>query len=106
MRIGDSPSLALLNSFSEEKSLRTESGKPIKFVPPAPSDPYYEVQVFETGRVQTRPDSKHDLFNALAWLAFPRTKARINAMHAEQIPRERGRNRVGDLLQLIIAKGL
>ena len=34
------------------------------------------------------PDNKHDLFNALAWLAFPKTKARINAMHAAEIPRE------------------
>ena len=45
--------------------------------------------MFETGQVETRPDNLHDWFNALAWLAFPRTKARINAMHAAEIPRER-----------------
>jgi len=51
--------------------------------------------------VQTRPDSKHDLFNALAWLAFPKTKARINAMHAAEIPREGGRRgRLRDLLTI------
>lgn len=74
----------------------------MRFVPPAKADPYYEVQVYETGRVQTRPDSLHDFFNALAWLAFPRTKALINALHAEEIPREgarRGRRR--DLITLL-----
>ena len=69
--------------------MKTQSGKPVRFVPPSTGDPYYEVQVFETGCVQTRPDNLHDLFNALAWLAFPRTKARINAMHATD-PRLRG----------------
>ena len=91
----------LLNSFSEERNLRTESGKPIRFVPPAATDPYYEVHLFETGRVQTRAESKHDLFNALAWLAFPLTKARINAMHAAEIPREGGRRgRLRDMLTI------
>lgn len=62
--------------------------------------------MFETGCVQTRPESLHDLFNALAWLAFPRTKARINAMHAAEIlrePRRRGAGRRGrrrDLLTI------
>ena len=52
--------------------------------------------------MQTRPDSLHDLFNALAWLAFPRTKARINAMHAAEIPREGGkRGRLRDLLTIL-----
>jgi Protein of unknown function (DUF3025) len=51
--------------------------------------------------VPTRADNLHDWFNALAWLAFPRTKARINALHAAQIPRERGqRGRLRDLLTI------
>jgi hypothetical protein len=95
------PSLELLNSFAIERNLRTESGRPVRFVPPAAHSPYYEVQVFETGCVQTRPESLHDYFNALAWLAFPRTKARINAMHARQIPLENGRRgRLRDLLTI------
>jgi hypothetical protein len=71
--------------------VKTASGRPVRFVPPAAKDAYYEIQVYETGRVETRPDSLHDFFNALAWLAFPRTKARLNALHAAEIPREGGR---------------
>jgi hypothetical protein len=91
-----------LNLFSEEKNLRTESGQPVRFVPPSSADPYYEVHLFETGQVQTRPESRHDLFNALSWLAFPKTKARINALHAREIPGENGkRGRLRDLLTLL-----
>ena len=73
----------------------------MRFVPPAASDPYYEVHLYETGQVRTRPGNRHDLFNALCWLAFPRTKARINALHAAQIPREGGRRgRLRDLLTI------
>ena len=94
-------SIEQLNLLSEKSGLRTESGKPVRFVPPSASDPYYEVHVFETGHVQTRPGNKHDLFNALAWLAFPKTKARINAMHAAEIPREGGkRGRLRDMLTI------
>ena len=98
-------SLENLNRLSEESNLRTENGKPVRFVPPSSSDPYYEVHVFETGQVQTRPDNMHDRFNALAWLAFPKAKARINAMHAAEIPREREncggkRGRLRDMLTI------
>jgi Protein of unknown function (DUF3025) len=100
-RISDAPTLEVLNFLSEERNLKSESGKSIRFVPPSASDPYYEVHLYETGRVQTRPDSKHDLFNALAWLAFPKTKARINAMHAAEIPSEGGkRGRLRDMLTI------
>ena len=93
--------MSLLNSFSEEQNLKTENGKAVRFVEPAASDPYYEVHLFETGRVQTRPESRHDLFNALCWLAFPKTKARINAMHAAEIPKEGGkRGRLRDMLTI------
>ena len=81
--------------------MRTESGRPVRFVPPSPADPYYEVGVFQSGRVATRADNLHDWFNALAWLAFPLTKARINAMHAATIPLEGGRRgRLRDLLTI------
>ena len=73
----------------------------MRFVPPAGADPYYEIHLFETGNVQTRAGNRHDLFNALCWLTFPRTKARINALHAAEMPREGGRRgRLRDLLTI------
>jgi hypothetical protein len=94
-------SLESFNRQAEESGILTEGGKPVRFVPPGASDPYYEVHLYKTGRVQTRPDNQHDFFNALAWLAFPKTKARINAMHVAEIPRERGRRgRLRDMLTI------
>lgn len=94
-------SLESFNQQAERSKIRTESGIPVRFVPPAASDPYYEIHLYETGQVQTRPDNMHDLFNALAWLAFPKTKARINAMHAAAIPHEGGkRGRLRDMLTI------
>ncbi len=94
-----------LNAFAAEAAVRVESGKPLRFVAPA-SRPGrygdYEMQAFESGCVATRPGNRHDLFNALAWLSFPRTKARLNALHAATIPREGGRRgRLRDLLTLL-----
>src|SRR5436190_11260102 len=83
------------------RGVRTESGRDIRFVPPSDARGPYELRVHETGRIETRPDNLHDWFNALCWLAFPRTKARINAMHAAAIPHERGqRGRLRDLLTI------
>ena len=97
--LGVDRSLEALNRLAEDRQLRTESGKPVRFVPPGEKDAYYEIKVYETGRVETRPDNLHDFFNALIWLAFPGSKARINAMHAAEIPREGGkRGRLRDLL--------
>ena len=94
-------SLPELNRLAEESRLKTDSGQAVRFVAPAASDPYYEVHLFETGQVQTRPENRHDLFNALCWLAFPKSKARINAMHAAEIPREEGnRGRLRDMLTI------
>jgi hypothetical protein len=100
-RLAGQTSLTALNALAEEAGVRTASGRPLRFVAPAADDAYYEIRLFETGNVQTRPESLHDLFNALAWLAFPSTKARMNAMHAAEIPRERGvRGRMRDLLTI------
>ena len=43
---------------------------------------YYELRSAESGEVETRPGNWHDLFNALVWIAFPKSKAAINAQHA------------------------
>lgn len=95
------PTHHLLNALAEEAGVRTSTGKPVRFVPPSAADPYYEIHVHESGCVATRPQNWHDLFNALAWLAFPRTKAAINALHAAEIPRESGRRgRLRDLLTI------
>ncbi len=75
-------------------SVVSGGGAQIRFVPPAaPSKKlsgYYEAYIFETGEVQTRPDNWHDLFNALVWLAFPKTKAVLNRHHFEEIRARRG----------------
>jgi hypothetical protein len=88
-------------------------GAPIRFVPPAaPSREFsaqYEVRIFETGEVQTRPDNWHDLFNALVWLAFPRTKAVLNRHHCEEIRARRGerlRGTARDVLTLFDEGGI
>ena len=85
--------------------MRVESGNALRFVPPRGGEGRYgdyELRVFETGRVETRPGNKHDLFNALAWFSFPRTKARLNALHAAAIPGEKGRRgRFRDLLTIV-----
>jgi hypothetical protein len=99
--LGAGRSLEGLNAAAEARGLRTESGCAVRFVPPASVERYYEIGVYETGRVQTRPENWHDLFNALVWLAFPKTKARINAMHAAEIQKEGGRRgRLRDLLTI------
>ncbi|MFN2644544.1 MAG: DUF3025 domain-containing protein [Burkholderiales bacterium] len=99
--LGIERSLEALNAAAEAALLRTEGGKSLRFVPPGPKRAGYELQVHETGCVATRPDNAHDWFNALCWLAFPRTKARINAMHAAELPHEGAqRGRLRDLLTI------
>ena len=95
------PTLDSLNALAGAAQLRVASGKPLRFVAPGGDGRGYEVRIFESGCVPTRPGNPHDLFNALAWLAFPRTKAQLNALHAAAIPREQGRRgRLRDLLTL------
>jgi hypothetical protein len=95
-----------------ESSVISGGGAPIRFVPPLsfkePSA-QYEIRIFETGQVQTRPDNWHDLFNALVWLTFPRTKAVLNRHHREQIIARRGeplRGTVRDVLTLFDEGGV
>jgi len=89
--------LSLLNRWAHDRALRTESGRPIRFVDAASrlagsagsagsaGGLAYEHGIAATGEVPTRtrgPGVRHDLLNALVWLRFPRAKARLNAIHA------------------------
>ncbi|TAH50477.1 MAG: DUF3025 domain-containing protein [Betaproteobacteria bacterium] len=60
------------------------AGRPIRFVVPTADAVDYEARIHATGEVPTRPDDWHDFFNALAWCAWPRSKAACNARHIEE----------------------
>ena len=108
------PDLADLNALAA--GLTTARGKALRFVRArAPGDrerrSCYELHLDETGEVETRPGNWHDLFNALAWITYPRAKAAINAQHVaileergEAEARERGPER--DALTLFDEGGL
>ena len=61
---------------------------------------YYETIISEDSVVPTREQSWHDLFNALIWLQFPKTKSLLNELHINDIktygvnPRTARRNRI------------
>ena len=93
------PDLARLNAAAADRALVTGSGAPLRFVLPGKAHPSYEEHAFLTGEVETRPGNRHDLFNALIWLAFPQTKAVFNRRHvaALNVARQQGRVERGAL---------
>ena len=71
----------LLNQIAQAR------GEPaMRFVPQQdlPAHCAYESFIYEQGACPSR-DNLHDLFNGLTWLAYPRTKARLNQLQAAQI---------------------
>lgn len=78
--------------------VRNSRGMPLRIVPPGPrrGAQKYEARIFLEGALPVRPGDWHDYFNVLAWLAFPRAKAALNARHHAELERQRaagGRNR-------------
>jgi hypothetical protein len=70
------------------RNVCTATGQPVRFVDPdAAGDVAYEAHIGRTGEVPTR-SNLHDVFNALVWLAFPRAKARLNALQSRAIATE------------------
>ena len=76
------------------------AGLPLRFVSQGartgkPEDKY-EARVYLQGEVQVRSRNWHDLFNALVWLTFPKSKAALNRRHflaLEQMTSEGKQNR-------------
>jgi len=85
------PGLDMLNRRAREAALQTADARPLSFVAAAPVrkglrmvDAHYEARVQRDAAIETRPGNWHDVFNALVWLAWPRAKAALNALHMNQ----------------------
>lgn len=102
------PSLDDYNRLLQSASVPvlTHSARPVRFVPQ--SNAAYEQRAYLTGEVQTRSENWHDLFNALVWQVFPRTKAAINRLHyqAGQGRQQPGRGTARDVLTLFDESGV
>lgn len=85
------PDLATLNVALSLHATppQAASGRPIRFALPEGGGPGYEERVFARGEVATRPGNWHDFFNALAWLAYPRTKRILNGRHHAALQAQR-----------------
>jgi len=81
------PTLQECNALLEicPSPVTAQSGARLRFVPQQcgklPFEAQYEPRCYLNGEVPTRAHNWHDLFNALVWLTFPKTKAAINARH-------------------------
>jgi len=80
------PNLSDLNLLlTSRPAITLPSEKQLCFVQQEQGKPGFEAQYeprcYLSGEVQTRENNLHDLFNALVWLTFPRSKAAINERH-------------------------
>jgi hypothetical protein len=94
LEICDFPTLQDCNALLERHSLIiVQSGMPLRFVAEQSGklsfEAQYEPRCYLTGEVQMRANNWHDLFNALVWLTFPKTKAILNARHYHALRDER-----------------
>lgn len=106
----DWPGLTRLNELAAAGGICNAQGRSIRFVLQEAhcGQRGYEDGIHATGQVPTRARNWHDFFNALAWLAYPRTKAALNAcQHAglQQLTQGR-RGPVSDAATLFDESGL
>jgi Protein of unknown function (DUF3025) len=91
LKPGNFPALNDLNVLLDgyEPFVAVSSGMPLRFVPQEHGrqlfSAQYEPRCYLRGEVQTRRNNWHDLFNALVWLTFPKSKAAINARHYQYL---------------------
>jgi Protein of unknown function (DUF3025) len=105
------PAPVELDGWARAANLTLPGGPPVTFrTAPSATIPAlaYERRIAATGEVAVRPGSLHDTCNALAWLAFPRTKAALNAIHAAATVTDtgNGRDRRRDAATLLDESGM
>jgi hypothetical protein len=101
--------VAAVNAAAAHAKLCNAHGRQIRFaLPDAAGTTPYESHIAQTGEVPTRAN-RHDLLNALVWLCFPRSKARLNALQARAIEVRgvgRGRGALRDAATLVDENGV
>lgn len=83
------PDVHHLDILARQQQIVSGGGQPLRFVVPHGTGLAYEERIWWLGEVETRPGNWHDAFNALVWLAFPRTKAALNHAHHEALSAQR-----------------
>ncbi len=71
-----------LNALFASQHAKSSTVRELRFVAPDAAGLAYEQRIFGRGEVITRPGNWHDLFNALVWMRFPRTKRALAELHA------------------------
>lgn len=106
--LNDWPGLGRLNDFARAQHLQTASGLPLRFVTQSShcGQLEYETGIYASGGVPSRERNWHDLFNALTWLAFPATKAALNALHQDTLRAGDNRLPASDAATLFDESGL
>jgi hypothetical protein len=70
-------------------AVRVASGRALRIVAqggkPVSLEQKYEARLYLEGELQVRRGDWHDCFNVLAWLAYPRAKAALNARHHDAL---------------------
>lgn len=112
---GSWPLRADLQRLVDARAIGTAGGARLRLVAPSDETEVYERRIYLRGEMPHRDRDWHDLFNVLAWLAYPKTKSALNAAHFAASDRERagrpangrsmGRGRVRDALTLFDESG-
>lgn len=107
---GGMPTLAQLDGWARDEALTLGNGMPLRFVTGAPASALdYERAIAQRGEIGLRPGNWHDVFNAMVWLALPRTKCALNARHvakAAGTAAPHARTRTRDAATLLDESGL
>jgi hypothetical protein len=104
-----------LQRLFDARAIGTAGGARLRLVAPSVETESYEQCIYLRGEMPHRDRDWHDLFNVLAWLAYPETKSALNAAHFAASDRERegrpsnarstGRGPVRDALTLFDESG-
>lgn len=108
------PAVDMLARWAAQRrpGLVSGGGRPLRLVEQHAGDPgamQYEERIYERGELPVRGCNWHDFFNVLVWLAFPLTKAALNARHHAAIPSDAALSKRGaarDALTLLDESGI